>query len=56
LDKNTLQQIVKQADELDEEPGGHHHYRQMDHTAALKQIQKLDQLIDRAQYPIRSSV
>ncbi|KXZ17788.1 HD domain-containing protein [Bacillus nakamurai] len=56
LDKNTLQQIVKKADELDEEPGGHHHYRQIDHTAALKQIQKLDQLIDQAQYPIRKSV
>ncbi|QUF64569.1 HD domain-containing protein [Bacillus atrophaeus] len=56
LDKNTLQQIVKKSDELDEEPGGHHHYRQIDHTAALKKIQKLDQLIDQAQSPITKPV
>ncbi|MDR4379082.1 HD domain-containing protein, partial [Bacillus amyloliquefaciens] len=35
LYKTTPQQILKQADELDEQPGGHHHYRQMDHTTAL---------------------
>jgi uncharacterized protein len=56
LDKNTLQQIVKKADELDEEPGGHHHYRQIDEAIALKKIEKLDRLIDQAQSSIKKPV
>ncbi|MDM5303088.1 HD domain-containing protein [Bacillus subtilis] len=56
LDKNTLQQIVKKADELDEEPGGRHHYRQIDSSTARKKIEKLDQLIDQTQASTIKSV
>ncbi|ALC82223.1 MULTISPECIES: HD domain-containing protein [Bacillus] len=56
LEKNKLQQIVKMADEMDEEPGGRHHYRVIDQTTALHRIKKLDQMIDQAGYPIKKLV
>ncbi|MCI3985516.1 HD domain-containing protein [Bacillus vallismortis] len=56
LEKNTLQQIVKKADELDEEPGGHHHYRQIDSSTAREKIEKLDHFIDQAQASTIKSV
>lgn len=52
LEKNKLQQIVKMADEMDEEPGGRHHYRVIDQETALNRIKKLDQMIDQAGYPL----
>lgn len=56
LEKNSLQQIVKMADEMDEEPGGKHHYRAIDPATALNRVKKLDQLIDQAGYPLKKLV
>ncbi len=47
--RTPLQQIVKWADEMDEEEGGLHHYRKVDHEKARKSIIKLDKMIDAAQ-------
>ncbi|NRG48242.1 HD domain-containing protein [Bacillus sp. CRN 9] len=44
--RTPLQTIVKQADEKDEEPGGAHHYRNIDKERALKSLRRLDHLID----------
>ena len=44
--RTPLQSIIKRADEIDEEPGGLHHYRTIDKERALKSIQRLDKLID----------
>lgn len=41
-----LQKIVKLADEKDEEPGGHHHYRTITTERALKSLKRLDEKID----------
>ncbi len=38
LKRKPLQTIVKLADEADEEPGGKHHYRQIDDELALKKF------------------
>ncbi|WP_226035536.1 HD domain-containing protein [Aquibacillus saliphilus] len=46
LQLNPLQRVVSLADEADEEPGGEHHYRKVDHINALERIQGLDMLID----------
>ncbi|SDH71697.1 uncharacterized protein SAMN05192534_1106 [Alteribacillus persepolensis] len=46
LDRNALQEIVAQADELDEEPSGKHHYRKISDTKARKKIAQLDEWID----------
>src|SRR5581483_9388480 len=35
LELNSLQSIIKQADEMDEEPGGQHHYRTISYEKAL---------------------
>ncbi|MCY7493737.1 HD domain-containing protein [Bacillus safensis] len=56
LHKDTLQQIVKKADEIDEEPGGHHHYRQIDESLAMKKITELDQKVQQALQPMKRSV
>jgi len=42
-----LQQIVKAADEKDEEPGGHHHYRTVSLKKALDSLKVLDEKIDK---------
>ncbi|MGD6794560.1 HD domain-containing protein [Metabacillus indicus] len=47
LNQSTLQKVVRLADEMDEEPGGGHHYRKINEMTALKTIQKLDEKIDR---------
>ncbi|MFB9759696.1 HD domain-containing protein [Ectobacillus funiculus] len=47
IELNSLQSIIKQADEMDEEPGGQHHYRTISYDKALKAIQRLDELVDR---------
>ena len=44
--RTPLQQVVKWADEKDEEVGGKHHYRQIDPHRAKESIIRLDQLID----------
>ncbi|TYR78714.1 HD domain-containing protein [Priestia megaterium] len=44
--QRPLQKVVRLADEADEEPGGKHHYRQMDYDLAIKKIQDLDQKVD----------
>ena len=41
-----LQKIVKLADEKDEEPGGHHHYRTITKERAIKSLERLDAKID----------
>ncbi|WP_156289011.1 HD domain-containing protein [Oceanobacillus salinisoli] len=46
LQLTPLQKVVAEADEADEEPGGNHHYRKIDHETALQRIQKLDSNID----------
>lgn len=46
IKRTPLQEIVKLADESDEESGGMHHYRKMDEDKALEMIKRLDQLID----------
>jgi uncharacterized protein len=44
--RTPLQKIVKWADEKDEEPGGNHHYRTIEHERALDSLTRLDALID----------
>ncbi|WP_428908511.1 HD domain-containing protein [Niallia sp. Krafla_26] len=46
--RTPLQEIVKEADEKDEEPGGNHHYRRMDRNRALRLLQRLDRKIDQS--------
>ncbi|EIT84594.1 Putative phosphohydrolase yueE [Fictibacillus macauensis ZFHKF-1] len=41
-----LQQVVALADEADEEPGGLHHYRQLDYSTACSRIKNLDRWVD----------
>ncbi|ALC88622.1 phosphohydrolase [Bacillus sp. FJAT-18017] len=44
--RTPLQQIVKWADEKDEEEGGAHHYRTIEYDRALNSLKRLDKLID----------
>src|SRR3954452_5176153 len=44
--RTPLQQVVKWADEKDEEQGGKHHYRKIDSLRAKESIIRLDQLIN----------
>jgi uncharacterized protein len=44
--RTPLQQIVKWADEKDEEEGGMHHYRTIEYDRAKQSIMRLDALID----------
>ena len=46
ITRTPLQEIIKKADEKDEEPGGHHHYRKIEKERALHLIQQLDEKID----------
>jgi uncharacterized protein len=47
---DPLQKIVALADEMDEEPSGNHHYRQIADERARRLIAKLDQMIDNELY------
>ncbi|EMA6342711.1 HD domain-containing protein [Bacillus cytotoxicus] len=47
IERTPLQQIIKWADEADEEPGGAHHYRTISYEKARKAIQQLDQMVER---------
>ncbi|WP_059171763.1 HD domain-containing protein [Bacillus sp. FJAT-27445] len=44
--RTPMQEIVKQADEKDEEEGGMHHYRTIEYDRALNSIIRLDNMID----------
>ncbi|MBT2644920.1 HD domain-containing protein [Bacillus sp. ISL-41] len=44
--RTPLQQVVKWADEKDEEEGGNHHYRKIDAERAKQSIIRLDKMID----------
>ncbi len=44
--RTPLQEIIKKADEKDEEPGGNHHYRKVDNEKAVKLLKQLDEKID----------
>jgi uncharacterized protein len=44
--RTSLQQIVKWADEKDEEEGGMHHYRKIDYERAKQSIIRLDELVE----------
>ncbi|PLS16208.1 phosphohydrolase [Bacillus sp. M6-12] len=44
--RTPIQQLIKWADEKDEEKGGMHHYRKLDHERARQSIIRLDQMID----------
>src|SRR3954451_4193170 len=44
--RTPLQQVVKLADEKDEEDGGMHHYRTIEFERAKESIKRLDQWID----------
>ena len=48
--RTPLQQIVKWADEMDEEEGGLHHYRKIDYEKARQSIIKLDKMIESAEF------
>ncbi|MCQ6277705.1 HD domain-containing protein [Bacillus sp. EB600] len=45
--RTPLQQVVKLADERDEEDGGMHHYRKIEYNRAKRSIIRLDGLIDK---------
>jgi uncharacterized protein len=45
--RTPLQQIVKLADEKDEEKGGRHHYRKIEYNRAKNSIMRLDDWVDR---------
>ena len=47
MKKTSLQQIVRMADEMDEEPLGKHHYRKISREEAINKIERLDQEIER---------
>lgn len=47
--RTTLQQVVKWADEKDEEPGGNHHYREISQDRAKEALIRLDTMIDNEQ-------
>jgi uncharacterized protein len=44
--RSPLQEIVKLADEKDEEEGGLHHYRKLEYDRAKKSIIRLDEMIE----------
>ncbi|WP_163102321.1 HD domain-containing protein [Peribacillus alkalitolerans] len=46
IKRTPLQQIVKLADEKDEEEGGKHHYRKISNERAASSLGRLDQWID----------
>lgn len=48
VNRTPLQQIIADADETDEEPGGKHHYRKIKIETARKKIHELDEKIDQA--------
>ncbi|GGC79570.1 putative phosphohydrolase YueE [Thalassobacillus devorans] len=43
--RTDLQQVVTEADNMDEQPGGLHHYKEMSRSEAIRLLKKLDQMI-----------
>ncbi|MBZ5752640.1 MULTISPECIES: HD domain-containing protein [Metabacillus] len=56
IKKSSLQQIIRLADEMDEEPFGKHHYRKINREDAMKKIAKLDQEVERLIREYRKTV
>lgn len=46
IQRTLLQQIIKWADEKDEEEGGKHHYRTIEYDRAKRSLMELDRMID----------
>lgn len=46
IKRTPLQEIVKLADEMDEEQGGMHHYRTINREKAAAMVQRLDAMIE----------
>ncbi|MFC7371799.1 HD domain-containing protein [Fictibacillus iocasae] len=44
--RTPLQEAVAKADEMDEEPGGMHHYRKTNDEKVLRMLEKLDRMIE----------
>ena len=57
VNRTALQQIVADADEADEEPGGNHHYRKINISKAWRKIHELDKKIEEelAQFPYENT-
>ncbi|WP_085507833.1 HD domain-containing protein [Thalassobacillus devorans] len=43
--RTDLQQVVTEADNMDEQPGGLHHYKEMSRSEAIRLLKKLDRMI-----------
>ncbi|MFD1017951.1 HD domain-containing protein [Thalassobacillus hwangdonensis] len=43
--RTAVQQVVADADKMDEQPGGLHHYKEMEFDEALTHLKKLDEAI-----------
>ncbi|WP_243290467.1 HD domain-containing protein [Bacillus sp. FJAT-47783] len=56
LKQNALQKVVKMADEMDEEPGGKHHYKTIEIKVAKKKVKELDEMVERFQKPLKKTV
>lgn len=56
LKLTPLQETVKQADELDEEPDGNHHRRVISDEKAIRMIKELDKKIDDYLNPIENTL
>ncbi|MCD7036220.1 HD domain-containing protein [Metabacillus sp. GX 13764] len=56
LSLTPLQEIVKLADELDEEPNGNHHRRQISEERALRMVRELDKKIDGVLEPKQNTI
>jgi uncharacterized protein len=46
IKRTPLQAITKLADEMDEEPVGNHHNRQIDKEKAIRMIKRLDEMVE----------
>ena len=49
---DPLQKVVALADEMDEEPSGNHHYREIDDERARRLLARLDKMIDNELYQL----
>jgi len=46
--RTELQEVVRKADEKDEQPSGQHHYKQMDKSEAIQLLNQLDLKVEAA--------
>ncbi|WP_243387699.1 HD domain-containing protein [Bacillus kexueae] len=56
LKQNALQKVVRKADEMDEEPGGGHHYKTIEKKVAIEKIKELDQKVEQFRQPLIKTV